>query len=80
VLGTPVVDTIAPAATTQYAGPSFGNIAVILVLLAVVYPVVVWLRKRVSDRRVARWAEEEQRGSGTPTDDIGDTDDWRTSD
>jgi flagellar biosynthesis/type III secretory pathway M-ring protein FliF/YscJ len=42
-----------------WEGFSVTNLLILLVILAVVWPLMRWLRRRISERRRARWVQED---------------------
>ena len=45
-----------------WQGFSVTNLLILIVILAVLWPVMRWLRRRASESRRARWAREEEQG------------------
>jgi hypothetical protein len=44
---------------TPGQGFSFTNLLILIVILAILWPLMRWLRRRVSDRRRQRWARQD---------------------
>jgi hypothetical protein len=43
-----------------WEGFSVNNLLILIVILAILWPLMRWIRRRVSDDRRARWAQEEE--------------------
>jgi hypothetical protein len=43
-----------------WEGFSAGNLVILIAILAVLWPAMRWIRRRVSDGRRERWAREEE--------------------
>ena len=50
---------MAGADQMPWQGFSFTNLLILLVILAVLWPLMRWLRRRISENRRERWAGED---------------------
>ena len=64
----PMLLDLATADHTQTSGFNVTNVIVLVVVLAVLVPAVNRLRRGASERRRARWAEEERQRQQRPED------------
>ena len=59
----PRMPLLTAADPTAGQGFSFTNLLILIVILAVLWPLMRWVRRRVSKRRRERWAQEEDAGA-----------------
>ncbi|HEY8307863.1 MAG TPA: hypothetical protein VIG79_14430 [Lapillicoccus sp.] len=50
---------LSSADQTPWEGFSVNNLLILIVILAILWPLMRWIRRRVSDSRRERWAHED---------------------